>query len=97
MGIVILELLPIADLIGNKDEEGLGLPDSLVQCRLPEMAISKMCLIDENVRAGNCLLDRCFERERALTVRRVVAQKHAQRGSPRWPEEPFFRFDKLSG
>jgi hypothetical protein len=43
------------------------------------------------------MLNRCFKRERAALVRRVETQKHAQCGGPRWPEELFFRFGKLSG
>jgi hypothetical protein len=74
-------------LIGNKDEEGVGLPDRLIQRRLPKMAVSKMRLINKNVRAGNYLLDRRFESERAITIRRMVTQENVHNVPPQHSDD----------
>jgi hypothetical protein len=77
--LVILDLLPVAELIRDQDDESRRFGDRIEQRRLPQVAISKAGLIDKDLRARLRLLDGCFERQRALPIRRVKAQKNTHR------------------
>ena len=76
--LVVLDLLPIADPVGDQNQERLGLGDRVEQAGLPEMSVTQMRLIDEYVSAGQCGLDRLLEGECDSAVGRVITQEDAQ-------------------
>ena len=80
--LVILDLLPVAEPVGDEDQERLRLGDGVKQRRLPKMAVAQMRLVDEHVRARQRCLDRALEAERESAVRRVIAQEDAQTRFP---------------
>ena len=81
--LAVLDLLPIADPVGDQTQERLSLGDGVEQAGLPEMPMPQMRLIDEHVGAGQCGLDRLLQGECDGAVGRVIAQEDAQRSRHR--------------
>src|SRR5262249_30767375 len=75
------KLLPIAGLLGDEDQERVGLGDGIEQGRLPEMPVAQMCLIDEHIGATQGILDRMLEVECDSAVWSVIAQEDVQHSS----------------
>jgi hypothetical protein len=81
--LVVLDLLPIADPVGDQNQECLGLGDRVEQAGLPEMPVPQMRLIDEYVSAGQCGLDRLLEGECDGAIGCVITEEDAQGSSYR--------------
>jgi hypothetical protein len=76
--LIVLKLLPLANSVGDEDQERLDLGNGIEQARLPKMPRTKMSLVDEHVSAGQRIFNRAFEAERERAIRGMKAQENSQ-------------------